>query len=65
MIVKRDFDPRRLATYVWKDVTLALVVTTVYRAATMLYPTRLCCTATPTASVRLATPSLPRMLWTW
>jgi len=37
VIVKRNFDPRKVATYVWKDITLALVVATaVYLAATVL-----------------------------
>lgn len=37
MIVKRSFDPRKVAAYVWKDVALALVVATaVYLAATVL-----------------------------
>lgn len=37
MIVKRNFDPRKVATYVWKDVTLAVVVAgAVYGAVVLL-----------------------------
>jgi putative membrane protein len=33
MIVKRSFDPRKVAVYVWKDVTIALVAATVVTLA--------------------------------
>ncbi len=33
MIVKRNFDPRKVVTYVWRDVTIALVVATVIYVA--------------------------------
>ena len=33
MIIKRNFDPRKVITYVWKDVTLALLVATLAYAA--------------------------------
>lgn len=37
MIVKRNFDPRKVATYVWKDVTLAVAVAgAVYGAVVLL-----------------------------
>lgn len=37
MIVKRNFDPRKVIRYVWRDVTLAIVVATaVYLAAAVL-----------------------------
>jgi putative membrane protein len=37
MIIKRNFDPRKVAAYVWKDVTLALVVAVaVYTAVVWL-----------------------------
>jgi putative membrane protein len=37
MIIKRNFDPRKVITYVWQDVTVALIVATAaYLAATLL-----------------------------
>lgn len=36
MIIKRNFDPRKVATYVWKDVTLALAVAVAVYAAVAL-----------------------------
>jgi putative membrane protein len=37
MIVKRNFDPRKVITYVWQEVTVALIVATAaYLAATLL-----------------------------
>lgn len=37
MIVKRTFDPRKVITYVWRDIAIALVVASaVYLAATLL-----------------------------
>jgi len=36
MIVKRSFDPRKIAAYVWKDVTLAVIVATAVYVATIV-----------------------------